>query len=168
MKCNNCGTDFFEGVFCPECGTKYVATAEERQKAHNILDELDVAEKEKTMIKQLGWSEAKEVDVRIQERLLTYGKAKELNMKTVVAQQLLDKMKSDIKNDYREIVKKGSEKNGITLIVWIILAIFVGPNFGIIGIIIGICGVAGSIMGIKEGKVFKELAEEIKHTMDLL
>ena len=20
MKCNNCGTDFFEGVFCPECG----------------------------------------------------------------------------------------------------------------------------------------------------
>ena len=120
------------------------------------------------MIKQLGWSEAKEFDVWIQERLLTYGKAKELNMKTVVAQQLLDKMKSDIKNDYREIVKKGSEKNGITLIVWIILAIFVGPNFGIIGIIIGICGVAGSIMGIKEGKVFKELAEELKHTMDLL
>ena len=23
MKCIKCGTEFFEGVFCPECGTKY-------------------------------------------------------------------------------------------------------------------------------------------------
>ena len=23
MKCKNCGTEFYEGVFCPECGTKY-------------------------------------------------------------------------------------------------------------------------------------------------
>jgi len=24
MKCQNCGTEFNEGIFCPECGTKYV------------------------------------------------------------------------------------------------------------------------------------------------
>lgn len=22
MKCKNCGTEFIEGIFCPECGTK--------------------------------------------------------------------------------------------------------------------------------------------------
>ena len=25
MKCQNCGNDFAEGVYCPECGTKIVA-----------------------------------------------------------------------------------------------------------------------------------------------
>lgn len=25
MKCNNCGNEFMEGLFCPECGTKYTS-----------------------------------------------------------------------------------------------------------------------------------------------
>ena len=26
MKCKNCGTEFEEGVFCPECGTSQIFT----------------------------------------------------------------------------------------------------------------------------------------------
>ena len=37
MKCKNCGTEFEEGVFCPECGTKY---------GNNIQDEKEVKKEE--------------------------------------------------------------------------------------------------------------------------
>lgn len=31
MKCKKCGTEFFEGIFCPECGERYVSSIETEQ-----------------------------------------------------------------------------------------------------------------------------------------
>ncbi|MFR5707832.1 hypothetical protein [Faecalitalea cylindroides] len=49
MKCNNCGTEFFEGVFCPECGTKYTNT----EKEDLVQDKTNIMNKEAEKLRAL-------------------------------------------------------------------------------------------------------------------
>lgn len=53
MKCSNCGTEFGEGMFCPECGTKYKGalqdygreTIKEKEEAERLARERVEAER---------------------------------------------------------------------------------------------------------------------------
>lgn len=56
MKCKECGCEFDEGKFCPQCGTKYNGQEIENQKAQSILDDYKTveAEKEKMKCKECG------------------------------------------------------------------------------------------------------------------
>ena len=60
MKCNNCGTEFAEGIFCPECGTK-VENAVPQQILNEKVDEKEVKEivKEEKQPKKKNTPEAK-------------------------------------------------------------------------------------------------------------
>ena len=170
MKCNNCGTEFNEGMFCPECGTKYVVSAAEHQKAQSILDELDAVEKEKEMITRWGWSDDKEVNIRILARLDVYSKVKGLNVKTTEAKKMIERMRIDLIDDYRKLEKEGdgvgSQK--IVAIVCTILSILFAPGFGIIGIVIGVILCAAYWSAVKNLKKSKQLAIELKSRIDNL
>ena len=37
MKCKNCGTEFNEGIFCPECGTKNEPMTNENTVVENTI-----------------------------------------------------------------------------------------------------------------------------------
>ena len=49
MKCKKCGTEFNEGIFCPECGTKVEQeeNGQEQQKQNQIMSEVDRKGKKK-------------------------------------------------------------------------------------------------------------------------
>lgn len=61
MKCSNCGHQFFEGVFCPECGTRYVETVVNYapQKTYEAPTPTEINQKQIEQIKQTN--EAKKV-----------------------------------------------------------------------------------------------------------
>ena len=44
MKCRNCGTEFDEGIFCPECGTKVVESDNESENISQVIEESDEEE----------------------------------------------------------------------------------------------------------------------------
>lgn len=50
MKCKNCGTDFSEGIFCPECGAKHIKpeqTLQEELERKAIQEETALREKDR-------------------------------------------------------------------------------------------------------------------------
>ncbi len=51
MRCNNCGTEFAEGIFCPECGTK-VENETSRQILNDKVDEKEVEKEVKEVVKE--------------------------------------------------------------------------------------------------------------------
>lgn len=61
MKCINCGTEFNEGIFCPECGHKYdeeeIARIEREKKER---EEREIAEKAEREAKEKAEREARE------------------------------------------------------------------------------------------------------------
>lgn len=58
MKCKNCGAEFAEGIFCPECGTKVEVELskeeKERQEQNRIASEKEKQEKAARTIKNKG------------------------------------------------------------------------------------------------------------------
>ena len=83
MKCKNCGFEFDEGIFCPECGTKYDVEEAKRQ-----ADELKAKEKlhrqEKIKERELEVEKAKAE----QERLATERVKKEAELERIKAENL--------------------------------------------------------------------------------
>ena len=170
MKCSNCGYEFDEGIFCPECGTKNDVSVEERQKAQNILDELDSVENEKKMINQWGWSNDKDVMVRIIARLEVYSKVKDMNVVTEASKKTIQNMKIDIINDYSKLCK---EADGIGIqtfwaVVFTVLAIVFGFPAGILGIIIGILFIYGGWAAVNDKKRAKALSKKLETTIKQL
>ncbi len=185
MVCKNCGTEFNEGIFCPECGTKIEVEentksvsseeisefAEKKQKAYDILTEYEQVEKEKFLISELSWSDDKDIENRIKQRVKAYKKAKTLDLRTDQAKQLIQKMRDDIKADYYKYVR---EKDGslaahrFWAIVLTLIAVFVLFPLGIVGIIIGILFIFagwGMVSDLKKAKrtiaVLRKLMDEI-------
>lgn len=177
MFCKNCGTEFLEGIFCPECGTKNETskvdnhditsdvnyTAEEYQKAYNILSEYEQVEEEKMIITKLGWPNPDDIESRIRQRLDIYYKASALDIKTVAAKQQIEQMKRDIMEDYYTYQKKdgslGAQK--FWAIVFSILAVCFLFPLGIIGIIIGIVVIWAGWNAVSELKKTKKTLEEL-------
>lgn len=70
MKCNNCGADFSEGIFCPECGTKNLEAEQIFQKEQERQEEIAEQERlieEKRKAERIAEEKA-EIEKREQER----------------------------------------------------------------------------------------------------
>ena len=145
MICSKCKNNFDEGIFCPNCGTRY-KEKEERIIEENvslesnmIVDEFVKAQEERDAILKLGWPEFDEIQKQIDSRLIILSKAQQLNSITPGARELIEKMKADIRNDYYKLEERGSGV-GQSLFVAIavtILSLFL-LSLGIIGFVIGI------------------------------
>ena len=86
MKCIKCGTEFFEGVFCPECGTKYDE------------DEAKIAEKKE------------EEKVKLEEEELV--KVQEVELaKAKVEQERLAKERVEQEAEVLKLKKEEAERN---------------------------------------------------------
>ncbi len=183
MVCKNCGTEFDEGIFCPECGTKIEteeniknALSEEttdfvdkQQRAYDILNEYEQVEKEKKIISELSWSDDKDIENRIKQRVKAYKKAKTLDLRTDQAKQLIQKMRDDIKADYYKYVREKDGSLGahrFWAIVLTLIAVFVLFPLGIVGIIIGILFIFGGWGLVSDLKKAKRTIAELRKLMD--
>ncbi|MDO4265453.1 MAG: hypothetical protein Q4C63_03185, partial [Eubacteriales bacterium] len=50
MKCEKCGTEFIEGIFCPECGTRFESESENIKK---YVDREHVRKVQESKVKEL-------------------------------------------------------------------------------------------------------------------
>lgn len=183
MVCKNCGTEFDEGIFCPECGTKVEMEedtknvqseessdfAEKRQRAYDILDEYEQTEKENLIISKLGWSNDKDIETRIKSRIKVYKQAKTLDLRTAKAKQVIQKMRDDIKADYSEYVKVKDGSLGaqrVWAIVITLISVFGLFQLGIVGIIIGILLIYGGWSAVSDLKKVKRTIAELQALID--
>lgn len=177
MKCKECGCEFDEGKFCPQCGTKYDGREIENQKgdsddnsntdsayqkAQSILNEYKIVEAEKEKISAVGWSRESDVKERIKTNINNYKKIKQLGLKTEYAKQEIEKKRREIRNDYETI--KNNETGVGVAIFWAIVFTIVSIKFlfswGIIGIIV-IIGAWGGVKDAKEEISFVDKLGEI-------
>lgn len=180
MKCQNCGTEFEEGLFCPECGTKWIENnintnvlnsdsdqenEQALQKANAILEEYSHAEVEEEKIKHLGWNDSPNDAERIRIRMKQLEEAEKLELKTPLGQQKILDMKNDLRQDYLK-VKKGAVPvlvSVVMAIVGTILCMYFLLPYGTVKKVIGIFIILGLLDYIyenwRDNKVIKEVEE---------
>lgn len=95
MKCNNCGFEFDEGIFCPECGTKYdeekakiieaeeleieTQKAEESKAQENLLEQqVETHEKQLAEVVETEGVQKEEIERTFNEEL--YPAVEEINV----------------------------------------------------------------------------------------
>jgi uncharacterized Zn finger protein (UPF0148 family) len=163
MKCRKCGTEFFEGLFCPECGTKWISENDNMEneqaqiKAEDILKQYEAVDEEKKQIKEIGWNQDRDCLDRAKKRLEQLRRLEQLNLKSEYARCEIIRRERDLRNDYYQIQNENySMKSAVGYAVGLSLAtIFLIAFLGIIGIIIGIVliiGAIGILMGPQESK----------------
>lgn len=152
MKCKNCGTEFSEGLFCPECGTKWIEENENidndaELKAHDILKQYESVDNEKKQIEEIGWNQDSDCCERARKRLEQLRNIENQNFKSEYAKTKILKMKSDLRDDYYEIEHNNySMKTAIICgVIADLIGLFLICSFGIIGIVGGIFLLFGSI-----------------------
>lgn len=180
MRCKNCGEKFEKGVFCPECGARCIINDEinekmdskERntsvlEKAYSILDEYEEVKLEEEIIKQIGWSNQKDVKERVNLRIQQLHEVEGENFKSEYANQIIKKMKRDIKEDYYELKKKSTNIWTQTIVAIIIMICSISFLFskGLFGIIIGIILMICGWGAVLETKKENELLNKIKIIM---
>ena len=84
MKCKNCGFEFDEGIFCPECGTKY-DVEEARRQADELKAQEELHRQEEIKERELEVEKAKAEQERLANERIQY----ELE---------LEKQKAEIRN----------------------------------------------------------------------
>lgn len=179
MKCKNCGTEFEDGVFCPECGTKYIENEvsentsnveEAMKKAHDILDEYKKVEEEKEKLQAMkaAWPTDGEPQKRILVRLDILKRARYLNLETEYGKNELEKMVNEINADYKKIKYEYSESD--TQIFWAVgLTIFslvVLFRWGMIGKVIGVLLILGEWESVWEHKKDSKLIAELDNILE--
>lgn len=112
MKCSNCGTQFEEGVFCPECGTKnekivQLTEKEIREKERQEIERKETERREKERLEQEQRekekrleSERKEAEARAKE---AEARAKESEAKAKVEQEATLAKRLEQENAKREM-----------------------------------------------------------------
>lgn len=60
MKCKNCGYEFDEGIFCPECGTKYDEESEKEVKENiELVEQIEKDKQEEKEVRELELEKTK-------------------------------------------------------------------------------------------------------------
>lgn len=100
MKCIKCGCVFDEGVFCPECGTKYDAEAEQKYE-EDLKKRREIEEQEAQKRKE---EEAREQEIRRQEEK----EKRELEKEKAKAEQ--ERLAKERAEKEVELLKQQNEK----------------------------------------------------------
>ena len=162
MKCKNCGTEFEEGIFCPECGNPYNNEANnctrerEIKRAYQIITEYNSAEEEIALISGLKWSDSKDVYERICKRIEVYKKAESMKVQSESAQQLIKHMRCEL------------EAYIFWACIFSLLAVWFLLPLGIIGLIIGILVIYACWSNVFELKKTRTRLYELRDILDQL
>ena len=143
MKCQNCGTEFNEGLFCPECGTKY---DEEQVKKESQKDELNAKaeiEKAKVEAEKLAKEKA-EHEAEIAKQAT---EQQRLANERIEKEAELTRLKME-----REQAKKDENEGKVMGILSLILGIISLGTFGVF-LIPEILGIVFAFNGKKQGKM---------------
>lgn len=154
MKCNNCGFEFDEGIFCPECGTKYDEEEAKRIEAEKAeiekkrIEELKVQEelqkKQEAEQREKDLAEAKEIERTKQEELsrtfngVLYASVDEMNAAKEAYESEL-KVKE-------QLTKSANTKALISMIIGLIALLFVS---GYVGMITAVISLVLGILALK-------------------
>jgi|InofroStandDraft_1065614.scaffolds.fasta_scaffold06134_4 uncharacterized Zn finger protein (UPF0148 family) len=176
MKCKNCGTEFEEGIFCPECGNPYNNEANnctrerEIKRAYQIITEYNSAEEEIALISGLKWSDSKDVYERICKRIEVYKKAESMKVQSESAQQLIKHMRCELEDDYNEMRKKDGSLGAYIFwaCIFSLLAVWFLLPLGIIGLIIGILVIYACWSNVFELKKTRTRLYELRDILDQL
>lgn len=143
MKCKNCGIEFEEGIFCPECGTKIEMNLSDEEKEQM---EKGIAERELLLAKQRTEQERmkKERELAEQERIF-----REREEQKRLEQERLAKEQSDRECAVQEKTKnEGLVMATLSLICGIIALATFGGYF-----VPQILGIVFAFLGKKQGKM---------------
>ena len=180
MKCQNCGTEFEEGLFCPECGTKWIESDIDKKnlsdensdqenedalrRANAILEEYNDVEVEEEKIKNLGWNNSIDDAERVRIRMKQLEEAEKLELKTSLGQKKIQEMRSDLKQDYLKIKKDTLSVPAaiITTVVGSILCMYFLLPYGTVKKVIGIVIIIGLVNNIYEAWKNQKILREIE------
>ncbi|MDO5361020.1 MAG: hypothetical protein Q4F03_00035 [Eubacteriales bacterium] len=168
MKCKNCGTEFDEGLFCPECGTKCengLAVTEvlredvsEEMKvgkdaisqAYDILEKYDDVEEELNKINKIGWSDTYEKIDRARAHWVQVKEMHKLNCKTEHARNKIAQREEDLKDEIRKLERTPIGAAFLVAIVFIAISIFFLLPGGIIRKIFGVLFILAGLWAVPQ------------------
>lgn len=159
MKCINCGCEYFEGVFCPECGTKHIDNKDTNDCTNIKLEgerlAKEKAEHEAEIARQKTEQERLAIERLEKETELARLKVeqeKEASLRAVEKERLLqeEKVKKAEENEKKRIENEGRTMAVCSLIMGIIALVSFGCLF-----IPEILGVIFALNGKKQGKMRK-------------
>lgn len=163
MVCKNCGAEFSEGVFCPECGTKIVQEASDKEKENKVIDyELEM-QKQKTEQERLA-KEKTEKEAELAKIRLEQAKLEEERLKRKARLDAENKIKIEAERKEKEeekqreaklIEQKKIENEGKGMAILSLICGIVAVCSGGAFFIPEILGIVFSLLGKKQGKMRK-------------
>lgn len=153
MICQKCGTEFSEGIFCPECGSKHDPEKAKMEASQNELELQRQKTEQERLAKERVKHEAELAKIRLEQEKLEF--EKETQRKKFETEEKL-RIEAEKKSKQEQKAQQKTEKKEDTMSIWsLVCGIISICSFGclifpqILGIVFALCSKKqGQMLGL--------------------